>query len=288
LRKDNTGYDLKQLFIGAEGTLGIVTAAVLKLFPRPSEAQSAWVAVATPDDAVALLGLMREELGESVSSFELVSRPTVDLLLAGVPGSSDPMTASHPWYVLTEVTGQGAPGSLAEPLSRVLGLAVEKELVRDAVLATSGEQARKLWKMREDLPFGVQAAGGAVPHDVSVPLSRITEFIRRADDAMRAAYPTSRFCCFGHVGDGNLHYNPVRPADWTFDQWNDEREAINKIVHDIVVDLGGSISAEHGIGLVRLEENLRYKSPVEIQLMERIKRALDPSNIMNPGKVVPM
>ncbi|MGE0699762.1 MAG: FAD-binding oxidoreductase [Hyphomicrobiaceae bacterium] len=258
LRKDNTGYDLKQLFIGGEGTLGIVTAAVLKLFPRPSESQSAWIAVATPDAAVALLGLMREELGESVSSFELISRPTVDLLLAGVPGSTDPMPVVYPWYVLTEVTGQGAPGSLAEPLARVLGLAVEKETALDAVLATSGEQARKLWKMREDLPFGVQAAGGAVPHDVSVPLSRITEFIRRADTAMKAAYPTSRFCCFGHVGDGNLHYNPVRPADWTYEQFAGEREAINKIVHDIVVDLGGSICAEHGIGGVRLEENLRY------------------------------
>ncbi len=286
LRKDNTGYDLKQLFIGGEGTLGIVTAAVLKLFPRPGETQSAWVAMKTPDDAVALLSLMRQELGESVASFELISRPTVDLLLAGVPGSTDPMPVAHPWYVLTEVAGQGEPGSLAEPLSRVLGMAVEKEIVLDAVLAASGEQARKLWKLREDMPFGVQAAGGAVPHDVSVPLSRITEFIRRADSAMLAAYPTSRFCCFGHVGDGNLHYNPVRPADWTFDQWNAEREAINKIVHDIVVDLGGSISAEHGIGIVRREENLRYKSPVEIELMTRIKRALDPGNIMNPGKVI--
>jgi FAD/FMN-containing dehydrogenase len=286
LRKDNTGYDLKQLFIGGEGTLGIITAAVLKLFPRPSESQSAWIAVGTPDDAVALLGLMRQAIGESVSSFELISRPTVDLLLAGVPGSTDPMPVAYPWYVLTEVTGQGEPGSLAEPLSHILGEAVEKGIAHDAVLATSGEQARKLWKVREDLPFGVQAAGGAVPHDVSVPLSRITEFIRRADSAMLAAYPTSRFCCFGHVGDGNLHYNPVRPADWTFDQWNAEREAINKIVHDIVVDLGGSISAEHGIGVVRREENLRYKSPVEIELMTRIKRALDPTNIMNPGKVI--
>jgi FAD/FMN-containing dehydrogenase len=288
LRKDNTGYDLKQLFIGGEGTLGIITAAVLKLFPRPSESQSAWIAVGTPDDAVALLGLMRQAIGESVSSFELISRPTVDLLLAGVPGSTDPMPQAYPWYVLTEVTGQGEPGSLAEPLSQVLGEAVEKGIAHDAVLAASGDQARKLWKLREDLPFGVQAAGGAVPHDVSVPLSRITEFIRRADAAMLAAYPTSRFCCFGHVGDGNLHYNPVRPADWTFDQWNAEREAINKIVHDIVVDLGGSISAEHGIGVVRREENLRYKSPVEIELMTRIKRALDPRNIMNPGKVIPI
>ncbi|MEZ5818816.1 MAG: FAD-binding oxidoreductase [Hyphomicrobiaceae bacterium] len=288
LRKDNTGYDLKQLFIGGEGTLGIITAAVLKLFPRPSESQSAFVAVDTPDDAVALLGLMREQLGESVSSFELISRPTIDLWLSGVQGATDPLPTRYPWYVLTEITGQGEPGSLADPLSRVLSDAVEKSIALDAVLATSGEQAKRLWRMREELPFGVQAAGGAVPHDVSVPLSRITEFIRRADAAMRQAYPTSRFCCFGHVGDGNLHYNPVRPTDWTFDQWNAEREAINKIVHDIVVELGGSISAEHGIGLVRLEENLRYKSPVEVELMSRIKRALDPSNIMNPGKVVPL
>jgi FAD/FMN-containing dehydrogenase len=184
------------------------------------------------------------------------------------------------------VTGQGGPGSLAEPLADVLGAAVEKGVAADAVLATSGEQAKRLWKMREDLPFGVQAAGGAIPHDVSVPLSRITEFIRRADDAMRTAYPASRFCCFGHVGDGNLHYNPVRPAEWSYEQWAAEVPAVNKIVHDVVVSLGGSISAEHGIGRVRLAENLRYKSPVEIDLMRRIKHALDPAGIMNPGKLV--
>jgi FAD/FMN-containing dehydrogenase len=286
LRKDNTGYDLKHLFIGGEGTLGIITAAVLKLLPRPSEAQSAWIAVESPDAAVALLGLMRERLGESVSSFELISRPTVDLLLAGVPGSTDPMPVSHPWYVLTEVSGQGEPGSLAEPVGDALALAVEKGFAADAVLAASGEQARRLWKMREDLPFGVQAAGGAIPHDVSVPLSRITEFIRRADAAMKAAYPTVRFCCFGHVGDGNLHYNPVRPADWTYEQFAAQRKRVNQIVHDIVVELGGSISAEHGIGLVRLEENLRYKSPVELDMMRAVKRALDPRNIMNPGKTI--
>lgn len=286
LRKDNTGYDLKQLFIGGEGSLGIITAAVLKLFPRPSEAQSAWIGVASPDAAVDLLGLMRTRLGESVSSFELISRPTVELLLAGVPGHTDPLPVVYPWYVLCEVTGQGEPGSLAEPLGSVLGEAVEKSIAADAVLATSGEQAKKLWKMREDMPFGVQAAGGAIPHDVSVPLSRITEFIRRADQAMKSAYPTVRFCCFGHVGDGNLHYNPVRPIDWSYEKFAAEREAVNKIVHDIVVDLGGSISAEHGIGLVRLDENLRYKSAVEIDLMNRIKLALDPANIMNPGKTV--
>ncbi len=286
LRKDNTGYDLKHLFIGGEGTLGIITAAVLKLFPKPSESQSAWIGVESPEKSVALLALMRERLGESVTSFELISRPTVDLLFAGVPGHADPLPAVYPWYVLTEVSGQGAPGSLHDPMAAVLEAAIEKAFALDAVLASSGDQAKRLWKMREDLPFGVQAAGGAIPHDVSVPLSRIAEFIRRADDAVCKAYPTVRFCCFGHVGDGNLHYNPVRPADWTYDQFAREREAVNKIVHDIVVDLGGSISAEHGIGIVRLDENLRYKSPVEIDLMNAVKRALDPRNIMNPGKVV--
>ena len=286
LRKDNTGYDLKHLFVGAEGTLGIITAAVLKLFPKPTESQSAFVAVASPEASVELLGHMRARLGESVTSFELMSRATVDLVLTGVPGTTDPMSENHPWYVLTEVTGQGEPGSLAEPLATTLEAAVENGIAADAVLASSGEQARRLWKMREDLPFGVQAAGGAIPHDVSVPLSRLPEFIRRADAAMQAAYPTVRFCCFGHVGDGNLHYNPVRPLDWSYDQFAAERARVNQIVHDIVVELGGSISAEHGIGLLRLDENLRYKSAIEIEMMQAVKRAFDPSNIMNPGKVV--
>ncbi len=286
LRKDNTGYDLKHLFIGGEGTLGIITAAVLKLFPKPSESQSAWIAVESPEKAVALLGLMRGRLGESVTSFELVGRSVVDMLIAGVPGHSDPLPTVSPWYVLTEVTGQGAPGSLADPLGDALGAAIEQELATDAVLAASGEQAKRLWKMREDMPFGVQAAGGAIPHDVSVPLSRIAEFIQRTDIEIAKAYPGIRYCCFGHVGDGNLHYNPVRPIDWTYERFAKEREAVNKIVHDVVVALGGSISAEHGIGVVRLEENLRYKSPVEIDLMNRVKLALDPQNILNPGKVV--
>ena len=286
LRKDNTGYDLKHLFIGAEGTLGIITAAVLKLFPKPSETQSALVGVASPAASVELLGHMRQRLGESVTSFELLSRPTLELVLAGVPGHTDPLAAPHAWYVLTEVTGQGEPGSLAEPLALCLAGAVEAGLAEDAVVATSGEQAKRLWKMREDLPFGVQAAGGAIPHDVSVPLSRLPEFIVRADAAMAAAYPTVRFCCFGHVGDGNLHYNPVRPADWTYERFAAERERVNQIVHDIVVALGGSISAEHGIGLLRLDENIRYKSPVEMAMMAAVKRAFDPANIMNPGKVV--
>lgn len=286
LRKDNTGYDLKHLFIGAEGTLGIITAAVLKLFPKPTEAQTAWVAVESPEAGVDLLGHMRATLGEGVTSFELIGRTIVDHLLTGVPGHTDPLPQVHPWYVLMEITGQGAPGSLADPLAASLEQAIEKGLVQDAVIASSTEQAKKLWKMREDFAFAQLSAGGTIAHDVSVPLSRITEFIRRSDAALKAAYPTIRFCCFGHVGDGNLHYNPVRPVDWTYEQFAAEREPVNKIVHDIVVELGGSISAEHGIGRMRLDENLRYKSAVEIDMMNAVKRALDPKNILNPGKVV--
>ena len=286
LRKDNTGYDLKQLFIGGEGTLGIITAAVLKLFPKPNETQTAWIAVASPEAGVELLTHMRGTLGESITSFELIGRSIVDLLLQSMPNHSDPLAAIHPWYVLTEITGQGAPGSLAEPLGAALESAAEKGLIQDAVIASSSEQGKRLWKMREDFAFAQQHAGGTIAHDISVPLSRITEFISRTDKALLAAYPTVRPTCFGHVGDGNLHYNPAKPVDWTYERFASERERINQIVHDIVIDLGGSISAEHGIGLLRLDENLRYKSAVEVDMLTAVKRAFDPANIMNPGKLV--
>ena len=286
LRKDNTGYDMKQLFIGAEGTLGIVTAAVLRLFPKPTASETAWIGVDSPAAAVALLGHMRARLGDAVSAFELIRRSLIDFLLAGVPGHEDPMHAPHPWYVLMDVTSQGPPGSLHEPLAEALSAAQEAGLVRDALIAASGAQAAKLWKMRESLPEAVVAAGGAIPHDVSVPVSSIPEFIARADAAVAAAYPDIRHCAFGHVGDGNMHYNPVRPLSWEGPRYRAERERINRIVHDIVVDLGGSISAEHGIGRSRLEELQHYKGAPELAMMRAVKRALDPKGIMNPGKVV--
>jgi FAD/FMN-containing dehydrogenase len=287
LRKDNTGYDMKQMFIGAEGTLGIITAAVLRLFPKPTEAQSAWIAVDSPTAGLDLLVHMKGAMGEAITSFELIRRSIIEFLLTGVPGHTDPLREAHPWYVLMEVTGQGAVGSLSEPLTEALESAAEKSLVRDAVIASSSEQAKRLWRMREDLPDAQKAAGGSIAHDVSVPLSRLAEFIARADAAIEKAYPDARPCCFGHLGDGNLHYNPLRPADWTYERFAAETASINGIVHDIVASVGGSISAEHGIGRLRLEENLRYKDPIELDLMVRMKRALDPLNIMNPGRVVP-
>jgi FAD/FMN-containing dehydrogenase len=286
LRKDNTGYDMKQLFIGAEGTLGIVTAAVLRLFPKPTASETAWIAVESPAAAVALLGLVRARLGDAISAFELIRRSLVDFLLAGVPGHEDPMRAVHPWYVLMDVTSQGPPGSLHGPLAEALAAAQDSGFIRDALIAASGTQAAKLWKMRESLPEAVISAGGAIPHDISVPLSRIPEFIERADAAVAAAYPGIRHCAFGHVGDGNMHYNPVRPLDWDTPRFRAERERINRIVHDIVVELDGSISAEHGIGRARLAELEHYKEPAELAMMRAVKRALDPKDIMNPGKVV--
>jgi FAD/FMN-containing dehydrogenase len=287
LRKDNTGYDMKQLFIGAEGTLGIVTAAVLRLFPKPTASETAWIGVESPAAAVALLGHMRARMGDAVSAFELIRRSLVDFLLAGVPGHEDPMQVPHPWYVLMDVTTQGPPGSLHEPLAEALASALEAGKARDALIAASGAQAARLWKMRESLPEAVVSAGGAIPHDISVPVSRIPQFIESADAALAAAYPGIRHCAFGHVGDGNMHYNPVRPIDWEAQRYRAEREAINRIVHDLVVGLDGSISAEHGVGRSRLAELARYKDAPELAMMRAVKRALDPKGIMNPGKVVP-
>jgi FAD/FMN-containing dehydrogenase len=287
LRKDNTGYDMKQLFIGAEGTLGIITAAVLRLFPKPTASETAWVALDSPAAAVALLGHMRAHMGDAISAFELMARLIIDLLLAGVPGHEDPLSAVSPWYVLMDVTSQGPPGSLHEPLSEALAGAQEAGIIRDALIASSGAQAAKLWKMRESLVEAQVSAGGTIAHDVSVPVSRIAEFIERANAAVVGAYPSVRPCAFGHVGDGNMHYNPIRPRDWDGARFKQERPHVNRIVHDLVVELGGSISAEHGIGQSRLAELAHYKSQIEIEMMRAVKRALDPEGIMNPGKVVP-
>ncbi|MFZ0849463.1 MAG: FAD-binding oxidoreductase [Hyphomicrobiaceae bacterium] len=286
LRKDNTGYDMKQMFIGAEGTLGIITAAVLRLFAKPTATEAAWVAVDSPDAGVALLGHMLARIGDTISAFELIGRRIIDFLLAGVPGHTDPMREAHPWYVLLNVASQGPPGSLLGPLSDTLADASDRGLVRDALIAASSAQAARLWKIRESLVEAQVSAGGTIAHDVSVPVSRIAEFIRRADAALGLAYPGIRPCTFGHVGDGNIHYNPVRPQHWDAARYRQERASINRIVHDIVAELGGSISAEHGIGRSRLAELEYYKASTELDMMRAVKQALDPKGIMNPGKVL--
>ncbi|MDP6813130.1 MAG: FAD-binding oxidoreductase, partial [Alphaproteobacteria bacterium] len=271
---------------GAEGTLGIITAAVLKLFPKPTEVQTALVAVADPGAAVELLKRARAAIGERVTAFEMIQRRAIDFVVAHLPDITDPFAEAYPWYVLLEVSGQGAPGSLREPVEELLGEGLEAGHVLDAVPAASEAQAEALWKIREAIPEAQNHEGTSVKHDVSVPLSRIAEFIERADAALEAAYPGIRGVAFGHIGDGNIHYNPAQPEAADAEAFAAEYGAINRIVHDLIAELNGSISAEHGLGRLRREEAKRYKPAIEMELMRTVKAALDPANIMNPGKVV--
>jgi FAD/FMN-containing dehydrogenase len=270
LRKDNTGYDLKQIFLGAEGTLGIITAAVLRLYPRPSAAATAWIALQTPRRAVELLAELRARLGERISAFELVSRACLEAVLAHVAALRDPLPAPYPWYVLAQFADSGSAAELHERVEQALA-------EYQAVLAQSGEQARSLWRIRETIP---EAQFTNVKHDISLPISRIPDFIALAEDELKTSFVQTEIYCFGHVGDGNLHYN-VGP-----ERLLASRDAINRIVYDAVERLGGSISAEHGLGQLKREAIRAHKSPIELELMRRFKAALDPHGLMNPGKVL--
>ena len=277
LRKDNTGYDLKQLFLGAEGTLGVITAAVLRLHPKPSATVTAWLALADPRAAVRLLGLLHERLGERVSAFELISQNCLDAVLRHVADLRAPLAAAHPWYVLCEIADSGTQASLAERVERALGDCAEGGTLADAVIAQSVEQARALWRIRESIP---EAQFTNVKHDVAVAVSRTPDFIELASARLRARFPQADIYAFGHVGDGNIHYN-VGPAALVA-----ERPAVNGIVYQVVAELAGSISAEHGLGQLKREEIRAHKDPLEMELMRRIKETFDPAGVMNPGKVL--
>lgn len=286
LRKDNTGYDLKHLFIGAEGTLGIITAAVLKLFPKPRTQATAFVAVASPRDALALLTHVQERCGDRLTAFELMSAACVEIVTRQMPGVQSPLDCVHPEHALLELSDTQAAGSVRELLEAALAEAIERGIAADAAVATSEAQARGLWALRENMTEAQVREGRQVKHDVSVPISRIPEFIDAAHAALERAFPGVRVICFGHVGDGNLHYNVARPASMSEDAFMARMGEVNRIVHDAAARLGGSISAEHGLGVYKRAEILRYKTPLEMELMRRIKRALDPRGIMNPGKVL--
>jgi FAD/FMN-containing dehydrogenase len=286
LRKDNTGYDLKNLFIGAEGTLGIITAAVLKLFAKPRDRVTAFAAVPSPAAAVELLGRCRSISGEAVSSFELIPRIGLENSLKHVAGVVDPLGEPHDWYVLIDLVAGVEDGSLSETMMTVLSGAFEDDLVIDAAVAANQTQAAAFWRIREAMVEAQKHEGGSIKHDISVPISSVPEFLERATAAVIERIPGIRPVPFGHIGDGNIHFNLSQPVGADKETFLARWDEINEVVHDIVVGLAGSISAEHGIGRLKVESNAHYKSAVEIGLMKKIKLALDPSGIMNPHKVV--
>jgi len=286
LRKDNTGYDLKQLFLGGEGTLGIVTRAVVKLFPAPQCVETAMLGVPDVASAIALLPVLRAAAGDQLTGFELLPRIGVEFVLRHIPGARDPMAAPYPWYVLIEISSGYEASIVRAMLEAVLANAAAKGLVKDAVIAQTQSQARALWALRENLSDVQKLEGASIKHDISVPVSAIAEFITRASAAVTAMLPGIRPVPFGHMGDGNVHFNLSQPIGMDSAAFLARWDEFNKIVHDIVADLGGSISAEHGLGRMKRSEITRYKSALEMGLMRAVKHALDPKGIMNPGKLV--
>ena len=284
LRKDNTGYDLKQLFLGAEGTLGIITAAVLKLFPRPQATATACVAIASPEVAVRLLAHVRAACGQALSGFELISRNCLDLVFKHIEDTQEPFGQEFPWYLLIKMDDvlKNSPEQLLR--DALAGFGSE---VLDSGISGDAQQAERWWKLRKNISEAQKREGVSIKHDIAVPVSRVAEFIEQAGTALRSVYPDIRIVAFGHMGDGNIHYNasmadPVKNSDFI-----GQRESeVNRIVYSVVDKLHGSISAEHGLGQLKRETIKDYKEPLELELMQRVKRAFDPDGLMNPGKVI--
>ena len=285
LKKDNTGYDLKNLFIGAEGTLGVITAAVLKLFPRPRSIATAFIGVPSPEAALALLNLARDRAAGTVTGFEIMPRLLIEFAVKHGPGIRDPLGSAHPWYVLFEITSQASEG-LSTSVEDFLAHAAERGLVDDAVIAANLDQAKALWRLRHMLTEVQNPEGGSIKHDVSVPVAAVPAFIAEATAAAQALIPGCRPMPFGHLGDGNIHFNVTQPAGSDKQEYLDRWDAMNERVHDVVAKFGGSISAEHGIGLLKRDLLPKVKDPVAIAMMRALKRTLDPKGILNPEKVL--
>jgi FAD/FMN-containing dehydrogenase len=286
LRKDNTGYDLRDLYIGAEGTLGVITGAVLKLFPQPKAGITALVALSSCRDALALLSLAQETAGPTLTGYELMSDVCLRLVGQHFPNLPHPFPQTHPQYALLELSSHESEQHAVRLLEDTIENALEAGLAQDAVVATSIAQSRALWAIREHIPLAQAASGKNIKHDISVPISRIADFVEQTDALLDRAWPGVQVVCFGHLGDGNLHYNIAPPEGTPHEAFLAYQGDINRIVHDSVASFGGSISAEHGIGALKRDELPRYKAQVELDLMRAIKAALDPLGIMNPGKIL--
>jgi FAD/FMN-containing dehydrogenase len=285
LKKDNTGYDLKNLFIGAEGTLGVITAAVLRLVPRPRSVETAYAAVASPEAALELLGIATERTAGGVTSFEIMTRLGIEVVLRHDSASRDPLAAPHPWYVLIELSSQQRSG-LRDVMEDVLAQGLERGLVIDATIAESLEQAKAFWRIRELFGEVQRHEGGSIKHDVSVPVAAVPAFIREANAAVIARFPGARPLPFGHLGDGNIHYNVSQPVGADKAEYLKSWHDMNLVVFEVVKKYGGSISAEHGIGVLKRKLLPDVKDPVALDLMRTLKRTLDPKGILNPGTVL--
>ncbi len=286
LRKDNTGYDLRDLFIGAEGTLGIITAAVLKLFALPAARATALFALGSPRDALALLSVARQRCDAALTGFELFSDVCLQLVEKHAGTLRSPFAARHPQYVLVEISDAESEAHAAALLESVAGLALERGLAADVVVAASLSQSAALWALREHISMAQAAEGKNIKHDIALPISRIADFVEQTDAELQRRFAGCRMVTFGHLGDGNLHYNVSAPAGANDDEFLRRQPEVNLVVHDSVHRFDGSISAEHGLGALKRDEIRRYKSGTEMDMMMAIKRALDPLNLMNPGKVL--
>lgn len=288
LKKDNRGYDLRQLLIGAEGTLGIVTAATLKLVPAIGSRTVAWIGLASPEKALALLRMVEAAMGDAVESFELVPRIALDLVLAHVPGTRAPLEERHAWNVLVEAVSPMVSPSPEQELFHALNAALESGLIENAVIAANEAQAEAFWHLRDSISEAEQKEGPATKHDLSVEVAAMPAFISEATEAVEARFAGARVVAFGHLGDGNVHFNVGAPEGAGKDWLEEQAEEVTAFVHDLTVAAGGSISAEHGIGQMRLSELARLEDPARLAAQRAIKKALDPNGIMNPGKLVPL
>ena len=286
LRKDNTGYDVKSLFIGAEGTLGVITAACLKLFPEPRDSATALVGIESPARALELLGCLRATAGEALTAFELMPRIAVALTVEHIPQVANPLDQDAAWYVLVELASCNAQARLTDTLSAALEAAADRGLVRDAALATSLSQSRSMWKLRESVPAAQRQHGASLKHDVSVPISSIPTLIERGTELVHRLAPEGEVVSYGHVGDGNLHFNVSQRPGSSTAAFLARAATLESAMFDLVESLGGSISAEHGIGRLKAGELARRADPVELAAMRAMKTALDPNGILNPGKVL--